>query len=160
MMRMTRAAGSALASAFLLVLPCSAADLTGQATVVDGDTIEIHGQRISRYGIDSPEAAQTCKASDTVYRCGQEAALALADHIGRHTVSCEQEDIDRYSRMVASCIADGQDIGAWLVENGWALAYRRFSTAYVHQEQTAESAERGIWRGDFVAPWDWRRGVR
>jgi endonuclease YncB( thermonuclease family) len=59
--------------------------------------------------------------------------------------------------MVANCIPDGQDIGAWLVENGWALAYRRFSTAYVRQEQAAESAGRGIWRGEFVPPWDWRK---
>ena len=49
---------------------------------------------------------------------------------------------------------------AWLVKNGWALAYRRYSKAYVGQEQAAQAAGRGMWRGEFVMPWDWRKGVR
>jgi hypothetical protein len=46
------------------------------------------------------------------------------------------------------------------VRNGWALAYRRYSRAYVAEERAAENAGRGIWRGDFVEPWDWRDGKR
>src|SRR5262245_22457012 len=118
--------------------PCSAADVIGQATVIDGDIIEIHGQRIRLYGIDAPESEQQCLNGNEPYRCGQQAALALADHIGRQTVNCEYEDMDRYGGMVASCTAGGDDLGAWLVENGWALAYRRYSTAYVGQEKAAE----------------------
>ena len=110
----------------------------GQATVIDGDTIEIHGQRIRLFGIDAPEAPQTCTASGKTYLCGQQAALALADQIGRSVVTCEQRDIDRYGRIVAICFAGGADLGSWLVEQGWALAFRRYSTAYVAQEQSAE----------------------
>jgi endonuclease YncB( thermonuclease family) len=132
--------------------------------VIDGDTLEIHGTRIRHYGIDAPESRQTCHAADEVYGCGQQAALALADHIGRHAVSCEPKgDPDRYGRMIAICTAAGEDLSAWLVwlvEQGWVLAYRRYSIAYVGQEQEAESAGRGIWRGEFVAPWDWRKGIR
>jgi endonuclease YncB( thermonuclease family) len=74
--------------------------------------------------------------------------------------SCEQRDIDRYGHTVAICFAGGDDLGAWLVENGWALAFRQYSAAYVAQERAAESARRGMWRGEFVPPWDWRKGAR
>ena len=47
-----------------------------------------------------------------------------------------------------------------MVSQGFALAYRKYSTAYVGQERAAKAARRGLWRGEFVAPWDWRRGKR
>ena len=144
--------------AIVFALPSSGAELTGQATVIDGDTIDIHGTRIRLYGIDAPESRQTCEAAGEVYRCGQQAAFVLADHIGRHTVYCiSKGDPDRYGRMIAICYTDGQDLSAWLVEQGWALAFRRYSAAYVGQEQAAETAVRGMWAGKFVAPWDWRK---
>ena len=128
--------------------------------VIDGDTIEIHGQRIRLYGIDAPESRQTCEAAGEVYRCGKDAAFALADFIGRHTVKCEDHGRDRYDRMIAICYAGSQDLSAWLVDEGWALAFRRNSVAYVSNERAAETAGRGMWRGEFVAPWDWRKGIR
>jgi endonuclease YncB( thermonuclease family) len=135
----------------------SAADLAGRASVIDGDTIEIHGQRIRLFGVDAPEARQTCDVDGKAYRCGQQAALALADHIGQRTVACEQTDTDRYSRVVAVCRVAGEDLGAWLVSQGWALAYVRYSREYVDEEITARAAKRGIWRGAFTPPWAWRR---
>ena len=62
--------------------------------------------------------------------------------------------------MIGRCYVQGDDIEAWMVLNGWALAYRRFSTEYVDEELTAREARRGLWRGDFVPPWEWRRGKR
>ena len=47
-----------------------------------------------------------------------------------------------------------------MVLNGWALAYRKYSKDYAGQEQSAKTARRGIWRGEFVPPWEWRRGKR
>lgn len=44
-----------------------------------------------------------------------------------------------------------------MVSNGWALAYRRYSIEYVDDETTAETAERGLWAGEFIEPWEWRR---
>ena len=145
---------------FLLADACAAADIMGQATVIDGDTIEIHGQRIRLFGIDAPESRQTCEDDGREYRCGKDAAFALADHIGRQTVKCEDHGRDRYDRMIAICYSGSQDLSAWLVEQGWALAYRRYSVAYVGNERAAESAGRGMWQGEFVAPWDCRKGVR
>jgi endonuclease YncB( thermonuclease family) len=73
----------------------SAADIIGQASIIDGDTIEIHGQRIRLFGIDAPEHNQLCEAAGSQYRCGQQAALALSDQIGRQTVDCVPHDVDR-----------------------------------------------------------------
>jgi len=124
--------------------------------VIDGDTIEIHGQRIRLEGIDAPEADQLCTLGGTKYRCGQKAARALSDFIGQSTVSCIRSGTDRYGRAVATCSRGGQDLGAWLVGKGLALAYRRYSTAYIEEEAAAQAARTGIWAGDFDPPWEWR----
>jgi hypothetical protein len=117
--------------AILLLLaslaPAIAADLVGRASIIDGDTIEIHGRRVRLFGIDAPESRQLCEVDGKPYRCGQQAALALADEIGQRTVWCEQREVDRYGRMVAVCSAGGEDLGRWMVRQGWALAYRRYS---------------------------------
>src|SRR6266404_6378373 len=138
----------------------AAADIIGQASVIDGDTIEIHGQRIRLFGIDAPEHDQLCEAGGAQYRCGQKAALALADQIGKQAVDCAPRDVDQYGRVVAVCSAAGEDLNAWMVRHGWALAYRHYSTAYVPDEDAAHLAGVGMWRGTFDAPWDWRQGKR
>ncbi|HXV23260.1 MAG TPA: thermonuclease family protein [Alphaproteobacteria bacterium] len=131
--------------------------LTGVASVIDGDTLDIHGRRIRLHGIDAPESKQLCTLNGAKYRCGQMAALALSDFVGRGTVSCAQRDTDRYGRAVATCSVAGQDIGAWLVSHGHALAYRKYSRAYVQAEESAAAARVGIWAGEFEEPWEWRR---
>src|SRR6266404_3965095 len=138
----------------------AAADIIGQASVIDGDTIEIHGQRIRLFGIDAPEHDQLCEAAGGQYRCGQQAALALSDQIGSKSVDCVRRDVDQYGRVVAVCSAGGEDLNAWMVRQGWALAYRHYSTAYVGDEDAAHLAGAGIWRGTFEAPWDWREAQR
>ena len=143
------------------VVPVAAlADITGKPRVIDGDTIEIHGQRIRLHSIDAPESRQTCVADGERWRCGQKAAFALTDFIGDWPVRCEGQGTDRYGRTIATCYVRGEDIERWMVLNGWALAYRKFSTDYVAEEQVAREARRGLWRGEFVPPWAWRRGVR
>ncbi len=150
-------------SALLAWAAPAIADITGQARVIDGDTIDIAGQRIRLHGIDTPEANQLCEADGKQWRCGQDATFALANLIGRTWVTCIERDRDRYGRIVAVCKVGGpkgQDLGAWMVAEGWALAYRKYSTDYVAAEDTARAAGRGMWRGKFIAPWDWRRGKR
>jgi endonuclease YncB( thermonuclease family) len=133
----------------------------GQASVIDGDTIEIHGQRIRFHGIDAPESRQFCDdAHGKPYRCGQKTALALSEKIGRRTVTCEPHDRDRYGRIVAVCWIGLTDLNGWLVLEGLAIAYRRYSHDYVAEEDAARQARRGIWAGSFVAPAEWRKSER
>jgi endonuclease YncB( thermonuclease family) len=143
----------------LLLLPaaCTAGvPIVGVATVRDGDSIEIHGQTIRLYGIDAPEGRQVCRRDGADWRCGQAAAHALAKHIGRRPVSCRPRDRDRYGRSVAVCFVADEDVGAWLVREGWALAYRRYSRDYVGAEEAARAAKRGLWSATFMPPWEWR----
>jgi endonuclease YncB( thermonuclease family) len=140
--------------------PAGAGGLVGQATVIDGDTLEIGGRRIRLHGIDAPESAQRCEADGAACLCGRRAAFALADRIGRRTVTCAPKDIDRYGRVVAVCAVGGEDLNAFMVRRGWALAYRDYSTAYLDAEAAARAESLGLWRGEFVPPWDWRRGTR
>ena len=135
-------------------------DVAGHAKVIDGDTIEVRSARIRLFGVDAPESAQSCREGNGRWSCGEQATRALAGRIDGRSVACEERDQDRYGRIVAVCHHDGQVVNAWLVREGWAMAYRRYSTAYVDQEAAARRAKRGIWRGEFVAPWDWRRGDR
>lgn len=136
------------------------ATLSGAARVVDGDTLVLGSVRIRLHGIDAPESTQNCQAGGRFWACGREATWALARLVRGKPVSCEERDWDRYGRAVAVCGIAGQDLNAWMVAEGWAFAYRRYSRAYVAEEARAQAAKRGIWRGEVVAPWDWRRGKR
>ena len=134
--------------------------LSGVPSVIDGDTLDIHGQRIRLHGVDAPESNQQCRRSGRAVRCGQDAALALDELIQHRPVTCEQKDKDRYGRIVAVCRLGSTDLNAWLVQQGHALAYRSYSQDYVRQEDEAKKAQRGVWAGAFDYPWDWRRGNR
>ena len=152
----------ALVFALLLVFSAIAPafpqqEIAGVASVIDGDTIEIHGQRIRLFGIDAPEGGQLCvRPNGERWRCAQQSSLALADRIGRATVRCEPRDIDRYRRIVAVCFKGNEDLNRWMVANSWAVAYRRYSVDYVADEDAARRKRINMWSGDFEMPWDWR----
>lgn len=160
---MKRHALSAITAGVAMLVCCPAfADVTGRASVIDGDTLEIQGERIRIWGVDAPEGAQLCtSAAQEQYRCGQRAALELSQWINGRTVTCDQIDTDRYGRSVSRCRTAGQDVGAWLVGRGWATDYRQYSGgAYASQEAAARSAKVGMWAGRFTEPSAWRREGR
>ena len=129
--------------------------------MIDGDTVELHGTHIRLNGIDAPESHQTCKdAAGTDYRCGQKAALALSDEIGTGTLSCTVLGLDRYGRSISSCFVGDMDVNRWMVQQGWALAYRQYSTEYVLDEDAARERHAGVWQGAFTPPWEWRKQQR
>ena len=91
-------------------------DLAGQASVIDGDTLEIHGTRMRLWGIDAPESSHLCRGEDSLqYRCGAKAANDLDAFIAKRPVGCIPISLDRYGRTVASCSVGGVDLGEWLV---------------------------------------------
>lgn len=137
------------------------ARLVGIARVTDGNSLRIAGERIRLHGIDAPEGRQQCRrASGEAWACGEAATARMAALAEGREVVCAVRERDRYDRLIARCAADGKDVGAALVEEGLAWAYRRFSPDYIAHEERARAAGRGVFDGDNVAPWDWRRGAR
>ena len=132
----------------------------GPARAIDGDTLDVAGERIRLHGIDAPEREQTCTIDGREWECGIAAWGRMIELLAGQIVGCERRDVDQYGRTVAVCRTSGDDVNARMVAEGWALAYRDYSLDYVPQEEAAKAAGLGMWRGDFIPPWDWRRGVR
>ena len=131
--------------------------LTGPAKVIDGDTIVVAGQMVRLHGIDALELDQTFWWRGQQIGCGTMSLAALEALIAGVKVRCEVIERDRHGRLVAKVFSPNRiDIGPRLVSAGWALAYRRCSTDYVAAEDEARKARRGMWRGTFVKPWEWR----
>ena len=132
--------------------------------VIDGDSVELtvySGMAPIQYrlhGIDAPERHQKCRTWGATWDCGLAATAALETRI--QGMVCSGNETDGYGRTVGVCLQGTDDLNAWMVAQGWALAYREFSDDYADEEAEAKSAKRGIHKGQFVNPWDWRRGER
>ena len=134
--------------------------LSGRARVVDGDTLEVSGVKVRLFGVDAPELDQRCERGGRVWACGQAAREALAGIVGRQRVVCDVQDIDRYGRDVAVCQVGDQDVGAVMVREGMAIAYRRYSGRYVNAEAAARREGLGLWTSTYVQPEAYREAER
>ena len=133
----------------------------GPVVVVDGDSLRLDGRKVRLHGIDAPELGQSCRlANGKTYRCGRDAKSFLIKLIARREVECTLIDVDRYDRDVAVCRAGQTDLNTVMVNNGWAIAYRHHSLNYVRAEKQARQKRKGIWRGKFENPQDWRNRHR
>jgi endonuclease YncB( thermonuclease family) len=139
-----------LAIAILLVTaPAAAQDqLIGRASIIDGHTIEIHDERIRFNGVDAPESWQKCQDKfGREYRCGRASAEALDTFLAAsRPTRCEFIERDRYGRFVGKCYrADGLSVAEWLVRNGHALDWPKYSGgAYARDQAKAKRERRGI----------------
>ena len=150
----------ALTFTLILLLPISTAhaDIAGKPRVIDGDTIHIGDTKIRLHGIDAPEMKQTCRTSKGKEQmCGVLAKQALERLVKGQDVTCKGDTRDRYKRLIAVCYVGQLNINEQMVADGWALAYRRYSTDYVRAETLAKSRREGMWRTEFVPPWKWRK---
>jgi endonuclease YncB( thermonuclease family) len=162
--------GLSLAASFLLISAPPAfakEEIFGIPRIVDGDTLVVDGTRIRLFGIDAPESKQSCSTAGKDYECGTASKNALQGKIGTSPVRCAVKRKDMYGRSVAICKLDppkgvragedGLDLNAWLVKEGWAVAYKRYSKAYVPLETQAQEERKGIWSGKFEDPEKWRK---
>ena len=140
-----------------LCAPAAINVVAGRASIIDGDTIEVHGQRIRLEGIDAPESSQLCRRHGTSWHCGQQSAMELSEWVGSKPVTCSWSKHDRYGRALARCSASAKDLGGWLVRNGWAFAYVSYSKDYIAEEALGKQQSRGLWAGQFAYPWTWRK---
>jgi len=163
----TRAKAGVVLLASLLFLGMSGValpgELAGRASIIDGDSLEIHGSRIRLWGIDAPESSQLCRGDDSKpYRCGAKAANDLDAFIAERPIACTPLSEDQYGRTVARCSVAGIDLGEWLVRNGLAVDWPQYSKGrYAAAQDDADKAGRGMWAGSsYVEPWLYRACVR
>ncbi|WP_440614317.1 thermonuclease family protein [Candidatus Pelagibacter sp. HIMB1748] len=140
--------------------------ISGFAKVVDGDTIKINSKKIRLYGIDAPEKKQKCKKTYLTisfmsftkdYMCGEVSTQKLIKKINKQKLNCNILDVDRYKRLIGECFKRNINLNSWMVSNGYAVAYRKYSKKYVTDEINAKNNKLGIWQGKFEMPWDYRR---
>ncbi|PPR44776.1 MAG: hypothetical protein CFH18_00919 [Alphaproteobacteria bacterium MarineAlpha5_Bin8] len=132
--------------------------IKGNAKIVDGDTIHIGKNKIRLHGIDAPEIDQTCVFKEKKWNCGIEAKLALKKIILKGTdVECKINDMDIYKRFVGICFINDQNINKYMVNQGWAIAYRYYSHDYIEDEEFAKKNKLGIWKGYFEEPYLFRK---
>lgn len=140
-----------------MTVAAQANDLAGVPRIVDGDILAIDSTKVRLEGIDAPETDQVClNETGLRWTCGIEARDQLVAHIAGREISCSPSGIDVYKRTLGTCRLGGENLNGWMVQEGWALAYVKYSSTYRHAEDDARAHERGLWRGAFIAPWDWR----
>ena len=157
------AIGGTMEKFFIAIVVClarslaQAADLSCVPRIVDGDTLAIGVTKVRLEGIDAPETDQVClNANGNRWSCGIDARDQLAAHIAGGDIECSPHGIDAYRRTLATCYLGGEDLNSWLVQQGLALAYVKYSSVYRQVEEDARANQRGLWQGAFIAPWDWR----
>ena len=130
--------------------------------VVDGDTIDLNGEKIRFSGIDAPESnyrgkEQTCLINEAIIHCGELSKEFLIKKIGTNKVTCKREkEPDQYNRILAECFVNGESLSKVLVRNGYAFAYRKYSTKFIKDEEFAKANRLGMWAMTFQYPWDFR----
>ena len=125
--------------------------------IIDGDTIHLNNEKIRFTGIDTPELKQTCKKNSEIIYCGIEARQLLIDKIGKDKVICVREGKDQYKRTLAECFVNDLSLSRYLVREGYAFAYRKYSKKFISDEDFAKKNNIGMWSMNFEYPWDWRK---
>ena len=125
--------------------------------IIDGDTIHLNNEKIRFTGIDTPELKQTCKKNNEIIYCGIQARQLLINKIGKNKVNCVKEGKDQYKRTLAECFVNDLSLSRFLVREGYAFAYRKYSKKFIEDENFAKNNNMGIWSMKFEYPWDWRK---
>ena len=126
-------------------------------TVVDGDTIKLGDVKIRFSGIDAPEINQTCVASEGKVACGKISRDILITKVTNNKISCTDEGKDFYGRVLGECFVNGESLSRYLVREGFAFAYRKYSDKFISDEEYAKSNRLGMWSMKFQYPWDYRK---
>tara|TARA_A100001015_G_scaffold122059_1_gene135303 strand:- start:513 stop:1016 length:504 start_codon:yes stop_codon:yes gene_type:complete len=154
---------------FFLTQTLNAIEIYGTPKIIDGDTVHINNKKIRLEGIDAPEIKQQCKKPylkisaiigfqlNKNYSCGVIAKIKLIDKIDNSKIKCISSSKDRYKRLLATCYKDKINLNKWMVRNGYAVAYKRYSKEYMRDEAYAKENQIGVWEGSFITPEKWRK---
>ena len=154
---------------FFLTQILNSAEIYGIPKIIDGDTVHIGNKKIRLEGIDAPEIKQQCKKPfltislrigfqfNKNYSCGAISKRKLIEKIENSKIKCISSTKDRYKRYLATCYKNKINLNKWMVRNGYAVAYKRYSKDYVRDENYAKENRLGIWEGSFTMPEKWRK---
>ena len=131
--------------------------IKGKAKIIDGDTIHIGKNKIRLHGIDAPEINQTCNINKVIWDCGKESRKKLKKLILNQKIQCEINGVDKYKRFISECFLNNESINKYMVREGWAIAYRYYSKIFVIDENFAKKNQLGIWQGNFIEPYLFRK---
>ena len=123
----------------------------GKASIIDGDTIIISDEKIRFAGIDTPEKNKV----------GHEfSKKKLKEKIGNNIVICIRElKLDPWGRTVAECFIGYESISSFMVKNGYACDYVKYSKKkYAKEQEHAKSKKLGIWKMNFESSWEKKCG--
>ena len=121
--------------------------------MIDGDTIVINGEKIRFGGIDTPERN----------KIGHNfSKIKLKKKLGNNIITCLREpQLDPWGRTVAECFLDDESISSYMVKNGYAFDYAKYSKKkYREYENFAKKNKLGLWKTKFEYPWVWRKKNR
>ncbi len=153
---------------FVLTLSMFAASqgFAANSVVRDGGAIEVGGVTYRLGGIDAPAADQVCidDHADS-WACGTEARDQLTTLIGNRDVRCEDLGTDTaYNKWhVGICTAgdDTTSLNRLLLRRGLAISPAAVGQSRFGDDETdAKNNRRGLWKGCFVAPQDFRAGKK
>lgn len=148
-----------------LFLPASPG-FAANATVKDGATLQLAGVTYRLDGVDAPEFDQICLDDHAdPWTCGVEARDQLTKLIGARGVHCEDVGADKTlpKRRTGLCTVDGEtsSLNQLLVRQGFALNFEPSAKgSFKDDEAAARNDRRGLWRGCFVAPQEFRHGKK
>ena len=146
-----------------------AEEISGIPKIVDGDTVHINENKFRLEGIDAPEMRQKCKKESLKisfiigftfykdYNCGKVSKEKLKSIIRGSEIKCIYTTKDRYKRYIATCYKEKTNLNQWMVRNGYAIAYKRYSKKYILDEDFAKENKLGLWQGEFMSPEKWRK---
>ena len=123
----------------------------GKATIIDGDTIKINDEKIRFAGIDTPEKN----------KIGHEfSKKKLKEKIGNNIIICIREPkLDPWGRTIAECFIGSESISSFMVRNGYACDYVKYSKKkYAKEQEHAKSKKLGIWKMNFDISWEKKCG--
>ena len=154
---------------FISFFSVSAEEISGIPKIIDGDTVHIGGYKIRLEGIDAPEMRQQCKKKyfeisyiisftlNKDYNCGRVSKEKLISKVSGSQIKCISSSKDKYKRYLATCFKNELNLNKWLVRNGYAIAYSRYSKRYISDENFAKENKLGLWQGSFMTPEKWRK---
>jgi endonuclease YncB( thermonuclease family) len=120
-------------------------DISSFAFVRDDGSLEIANRLIHLYGIYIPPTDHTCYTFVRPIPCGTRASLALAFKIGGDFVHCTPRADNPDDSVTASCTWNGEDLSAWMLQQGWALALPDAPFEYAAMEKIARARGIGVW---------------